>query len=51
MSYLGIKDTITMHGELTNQGAGVLTKVMKNLHDVTIFENIFQRFGKWIKLC
>lgn len=42
MSYLSIKDPISNHLVLPDEGASVLTEVVKDLYDATIFKHLLE---------
>ena len=47
---LGIKDPVTVDFKLADQGAGVLTEIMKNFYDLAVFQNLFECSRELVKL-
>ena len=45
---LGIKDTVAVHLKLANEGASVLTEIMKNFDDLAVFQNLFEWSGELV---
>ena len=50
MRNLSVEDAVTVDPVVPHQGASVLTEVMKNFDNVSIFENLLQAMREGVEL-
>ena len=46
---MGIENTITVDTIVPHQSTSILTEIMKNFYDLSVFENLTKSMWKWVE--
>jgi hypothetical protein len=49
MRDLSVKDSITMHTEMSHQGTSIFAEIVKNFDNISIFQNLFESEREWVE--